>query len=200
MYFHASQTPDIQYLEPRVSNHGIPLIYFSAKRENTLVYLSNAIEKCCRETGYIHHGKWTKWGSYGFTNEGILRLQEYYPNATVDTYQGVSGYIYSTTLAEDLEEHPDIPFVFVTKRRTKVEHVEYIPDAYDSIMESVEKGEMILQKYEDLPEASLRWIQNQIIKEYETASEEYKHFLRIKFELPDFGLYRSEERRVGKEC
>ncbi len=189
MYFHASQTPDIQYLEPRVSNHGIPLIYFSAKRENTLVYSSNAIEKCCRETGYIHHGKWTKWGSYGFTNEGILRLQEYYPNATVDTYQGVSGYIYSTTLAEDLEEHPDIPFVFVTKRRTKVEHVEYIPDAYDSIMESVEKGEMILQKYEDLPEASLRWIQNQIIKEYETASEEYKHFLRIKFELPDFGLY-----------
>lgn len=81
MYFHASQTADIEYLEPRISNHGIPLLYFSAKRENTLVYLSNAIEKYCRETGYVHHGKWTKWGSYGFTKEGILRLEEYWSNA-----------------------------------------------------------------------------------------------------------------------
>lgn len=49
--FHASQTPGIRVLEPRVSNHGKPLIYFSDCRENTLVYLSNAVEKFCREKG-----------------------------------------------------------------------------------------------------------------------------------------------------
>lgn len=188
MYFHASQTANIEYLEPRVSNHGIPLIYFSTKRENTLVYLSNAIEKCCKETGYVYHGKWKKWGSYGFTKEGVLRLQEYYPNATIDTYKGVSGYIYSATLIEDMEKQSDIPFAFVTKSRTKVEGVEYIPDAYDSIMESVKKGEIILQKYEDLSEASHQWIHDTIIKEYETATEEYKHFLKSKFEFLSAGL------------
>ena len=38
MYYHASQTGGIQTLLPRVSNHKIPLVYFSTKRENTLVY------------------------------------------------------------------------------------------------------------------------------------------------------------------
>lgn len=45
MYFHASQTEKIKILEPRISNHNIPFIYFSDKRENVLVYLSNAVEK-----------------------------------------------------------------------------------------------------------------------------------------------------------
>ena len=48
MYYHASSVPGIEVLEPRISNHGIPLIYFSKKRENVLVYLSNAVEKYCR--------------------------------------------------------------------------------------------------------------------------------------------------------
>lgn len=182
-FFHASQTPDIGYLEPRVSNHGIPLIYFSAKRENTLVYLSNAVEKYCKETGYIHHGKWQKWASYGFAKEGILRLEEYYPNATVDTYKGVSGYIYSAAAAEDMEKMSDIPFGFVSKSRVKVEDAEYIPDAYDSIMEAVERGEIILRKYEDLSEAAHKWIHDSVIKEYETASEEYRYFLKGKFDF-----------------
>lgn len=41
MYYHASSVKGIERLEPRISNHGIPLLYFSKKRENVLVYLSN---------------------------------------------------------------------------------------------------------------------------------------------------------------
>ena len=37
MLYHASQTPGIQTLEPRISNDGTPRIYFSDKRENVLV-------------------------------------------------------------------------------------------------------------------------------------------------------------------
>ena len=51
--YHASQTKGLTVLEPRVSNHGVPRVYFSEKRENVLVYLSNAIEKFCRETGFF---------------------------------------------------------------------------------------------------------------------------------------------------
>lgn len=42
-FFHASQTKNIKILKPNISNHNIPLIYFSDKRENVLVYLSNDI-------------------------------------------------------------------------------------------------------------------------------------------------------------
>ena len=33
-FFHASQTKNIKILKPNISNHNIPLIYFSDKREN----------------------------------------------------------------------------------------------------------------------------------------------------------------------
>lgn len=65
--------------------------------------------------------------------------------------------------------------------RILVECAEYIPDAYDCLMEAVEEGEIILQKYEDLSEASLQWIHQTMMKEYETASEEYQYFLRNHF-------------------
>ncbi|MBP5725769.1 MAG: hypothetical protein J6Y48_01715, partial [Clostridia bacterium] len=63
MFFHASPVKGIVQLEPRVSNHGIPLIYFSKKRENVLVYLSNANEKYCKEIGFEYDGQWHKWGT-----------------------------------------------------------------------------------------------------------------------------------------
>lgn len=44
MLYHASPTGGLTVLTPHVSNHGHPLVYFSNKRENVLVYLSNAVE------------------------------------------------------------------------------------------------------------------------------------------------------------
>ena len=101
MFYHASAVPGITQLEPRVSNHDVPLVYFSRKRENVLVYLSNAVEKYCRETGFAYDGPWEKWGPYGFDKDGRQRLEEYWPNALEETYRGVSGYIYS---AEDVRD------------------------------------------------------------------------------------------------
>lgn len=60
MLFHASPIGEIEILQPYISNHDIPLIYFSRKRENVLIYLSNAVEKYCKETGFNYSGKWTK--------------------------------------------------------------------------------------------------------------------------------------------
>ena len=57
MYYHASSVKGITQLTPQSSNHGIPLVYFSTKRENVLVYLSNSIEKYCVETGFSYNGK-----------------------------------------------------------------------------------------------------------------------------------------------
>ncbi len=183
MYYHASQTKDIKVLEPRVSNHNIPLIYFSDKRENVLVYLSNAIEKFCKETNFEYDGIYSKWGPYSFTKDGRLQLEEYYPNATIETYKGVEAYIYDIEEVPGIEVLEGISNAFKTSIPTKVDFVEYIPDAYDAIMEEVNKGNIVLVKYEEFIKTKKEWLENIIKREYDQSNDhpEYRYFLKSKF-------------------
>lgn len=183
MYYHASQVGGIRVLEPRISNHNIPLIYFSLKRENVLVYLSNAIEKYCKETGFVHNGKWHKWATYGFEADGTLRLDEYYPNAIKDTYKGVSGYIYSAENVCVNEDSVNINRAVTTSQPATVTDVEFIEDAYDKIIRTAEKGLIKIRRYEDLNDKMLSWIENTIRNEYNEAENEpdYRYFLKAKF-------------------
>ena len=157
MYYHASPVGGIAQLEPRISNHGVPLVYFSKKRENVLVYLSNAIEKYCKETGFSYEGKWQKWGPYGFNKDGRLRLEEYYPNALISTYKGVSGYIYSAEAVTDSGVDIQVPDAVTSGVAVKVKDVEYVPDAYEAILLAEREGLITILRYEDMPEKMREW-------------------------------------------
>lgn len=183
MFYHASTVKCIKTLEPRISNHGIPLIYFSEKRENVLVYLSNAVEKFCKETGFNYSGVWHKWASYGFDKDGILNLEEYYPSALIDTYRGVSGYIYSAESVENSWDTINVPFTITSREPVKVKACEYIKDAYEEILK-VEAEKLIkITRFDDLSKAKRKWITDIIIKEYEISADhpEYRHFIENKF-------------------
>lgn len=185
-YYHASQTPRIQTLEPRVSNHGVPLIYFSEKRENVLVYLSNAIEKHCREIGFSYPGPCQKWGPYGFTKDGLLQLEEYYPNALEETYAGVSGYVYTAEDVARADFDLQIPFAAVSDRPTPVTACEFVPDAWEAIREAEREGKIAVMRYPDMPEKMRAWLRSTTVDEYRGAEAhpEYRRFLRDKF--PEF--------------
>ena len=183
MYYHASSVKDIKELEPRISNHGMPLIYFSKKRENVLVYLSNAIEKYCKETGFRYNGVWQKWASYGFDEDGKQYIEEYYPNALEKTYKGVSGYIYSVEKLEESGFDLQISDAVASSVSVRISEVEYIPDAYIAIIEAERKDLLRIFRYEESTEKQLAWIRKTIKKEYEEAiaHPEYRHFLRGNF-------------------
>jgi hypothetical protein len=150
MYFHASQIGKIKTLEPRISNHNIPLIYFSDKRENVLVYLSNAVEKVCKEGSFTFDGLWYKWGSYGFEKDGRLRFEEYYPNALEDTYKGIEGYIYSCSkIAPYQKLDIKIPNTFITAQKTTVDNCEFIPDAYNEMINAEANGLITILRYNE---------------------------------------------------
>lgn len=184
MYYHASPTPGIQVLEPRVSNHGVPLVYFSKRRENTLVYLSNAIEKFCRDTGFAHSGPWTKWGPYGFQN-GVLHLEEYYPNALEETYAGVSGYIYHAASIQEADMDIAIPDAAASSLPATVDGVEFVPDACGAILDAERRGLLLVTRYENLSPKRLDWIRSTMQEQYDSAGEqpEYRHFLKHKFDF-----------------
>lgn len=188
MFYHASPTHCIEVLEPRVSNHGKPLVYLSKKRENVLPYLSNAVEKYCRETGFPHEGPWYKWGSYGFF-EGKLRIDEYWPNALEETYKGVSGYIYAAETVPGREELKGIPDAVITSEPVPVTGCKYVPDAYEALLIAAELGQIFIRRYEQLPEKMLAWIESSIKQQYEAADmPTYRHFLKGKFPEITAGL------------
>lgn len=183
MLYHASPISGLTELCPRVSNHGKPLVYLSERRENVLVYLSNAIEKCCREEGFEHKGIFTKWGSYGFNSEGVLVLDEYYPNATYETYKGVEGYIYSASESNATVDLEGVPFAKVAEGAVRVVSCEYIHDAYEALKEAEEAGRIVLTRYEDNSGDKAEWIRRTVLAEYREAEgkPEYRFFLERKF-------------------
>ena len=189
MFYHASPVHCIEVLEPRVSNHGKPLVYLSKKRENVLPYLSNAIEKYCKETGFPLEGTMRKWGSYGFYN-GLVRMDEYWPGALEYTYKGVPGYIYAAGEVPGMEELPDIPDAVITSEAVPVLGCEYVPDAYEAILTAAGEGRILIRRYEELPEKTLAWIDSCIKEQYEEARDipTYRHFLRGKFPEITAGL------------
>lgn len=182
MYYHASPIPGLTALEPRCSNHGVPLAYFSKKRENVLVYLSNAVEKFCRETGFSHSGPWTKWGPYGFRG-GLLLLEEYYPNALEETYRGVSGYIYRAAALPETSRETGIPDAAASNLPVPVDGAEFVPDALEAILTAERAGLLALTRYGALTEKKRAWIWATMRKEYDGAGDhpEYRYFLKNKF-------------------
>ena len=183
IYYHASQTKGISFLEPRVSNHNIPLIYFSKKRENVLVYLSNAIEKYCKEEGFEYDGNYEKWGPYGFNKDGKLVIEEYYPNALESTYKNVSGYIYQAENVADSGFEINIPDAVTSSEPVKVNNVEYVEDAYEELMKAEKAGLITIIRYDEMTAKKKEWLINTIKEEYKNASNhpEYRFFLKGKF-------------------
>lgn len=183
MLYHASPIHGIRLLEPRVSNHEKPLVYLSSKRENVLVYLSNAVEKHCRESGFVWNGPWYKWASYGFDKNGKLVLEEYYPNAAMDTYKGVSGYIYHAEENACTEAMQTIPNAYVSPEAIAVTGCELIPDAYEALLQAESEGLICIKRYEQFSESNLRWLEKVIPQEYAKSEShpDYRHFLQSKF-------------------
>ena len=188
MLYHASQTPGIQTLEPRISNDGVPRIYFSEKRENVLVYLSNAVEKTCREDGFVHTGKWQKWASYGFTKDGRLRFEEYYDNALADTYAGVSGYIYAVEATDAIKPFANIRNACYAESPVPVVSCEFVPDALDALLMAERQGRIAIVRYAELSDKMRQWLYETTFDEYRSAAPDYRYFLEKKFPYVKEGI------------
>jgi len=182
--FHGSQTANIKVLQPSISNHKRAFVYFSQKRENTVVYLFNAVERYCKETNFRFDGKFYTWASYGFDKDGILRLEEYYPNATEETYSGVSGYIYTADVASAAPQQ-DIPFAYVSEKPVKVNSCEFVRDAYREILRLEQIGKIRILRYESLSDEMKARLRKTLTQEFERKdiTSDYKHFLQGKFDF-----------------
>jgi len=182
MFYHASNIKDLKVLKPHVSNHGKSWVYFSTKRENILVYLSNAVEKYIKDKYNRPLKKYEKWASYGITSDGRVRIEEYYPNATKETFDGVSAYIYIVNQLETAQPLKGIKDVFVTQDQIKVDSCEFVENAYAEILNAEKDGKIVIERFEDITDKKRDWIEKTILNEYKNSdNEDYKEFLLEKF-------------------
>ena len=149
-----------------------------------LVYLSNAVEKVCREAGFVHTGPWSKWASYGFEPDGRLRFEEYYPGALEDTYRGVSGYIYfCREIVPCGEVDIRIPHAHITAQPAETCGCEQVPDALEALLRAEEAGQLVLVRYPQFiaRPGNADWLRQIIREEYAGAQPDYRFFLEQRF-------------------
>lgn len=182
MFYHASNVANIRTLIPFSSSHTKPLVYFSTKKENTLVYLSNPVERYCKEIGFEPSDRYYRFMSYHFTEDNDLEILEYWPNALEETYKGVSGYIYATSHIPSTQTI-DIPYVIASETPVTIESFEYVPDAYRAIKQAEEEEKIKIVRYHESNADSLEQIKKIVCREYEKSQTipSYKAFLEAKF-------------------
>lgn len=83
----------------------------------------------------------------GVDEKGIVHYDEKFENQLKILYQGRAGYIYET---EQEAEPTKVNGIYICKENAAVSKVEYISDAYDAIMEEIEKGNVEFLSYHDL--------------------------------------------------
>ena len=79
-------------------------------------------------------------GPYGFNKDGTQRIEEYYPNALVETYKGVSGYIYGVETITDSQIPLQIPDAVASSEPVPVDCCEFVADAYEAILAAEKNG------------------------------------------------------------
>jgi len=184
VFYHASNVGDLKVLKPHVSNHGEPLVYFSSKRENVLVYLCNAVEKYIYEKYGRPMKIYEKWASYGITDDGRVRIEEYYPNATKETFEGVSGYIYSVDNLDNAKPLRGIKDAFVISHQVEIDGSEFVQDVYAEMLKAESEGKIVIERFEDITQQKKEWIKKTIRNEYKsTDNDDYKEFLSAKFDF-----------------
>lgn len=94
--------------------------------------------------------------TYGYTREGQIYLDEYFPDALAVLYRGKSASIY---LCNPEKTAPTrIPNEVVSPEAVPVLREERIPDVYQALLEQERLGALVIRRYSALPQDTKDWI------------------------------------------
>jgi hypothetical protein len=142
VYFHGSKFMEIKTLIPDISLHGDKYVYLTTSLEVALIYTVNAIESYYEENHLVKSEKFQPWFSYGFNKEKIPVIEEYYPNATKETYSNKPGYIYICEELKNISNPTNIFNAVVTKEEVNIKDVIYVEDVYKKVLDLEKQGKM----------------------------------------------------------
>ena len=140
-YFHCSPATGLTVLEPRQ-----PVSFDKPARVYMTTLLPMALMYAVRNYEY----------TYGYTKEGQIYLEEYFPNALETLYRGKSASLYLCD--PDSAESTRIPNEAVSETAVTVIRETHIPDALEALLEQERLGALVIHRYHELSERKLDWI------------------------------------------
>ena len=140
-YYHCSPTAGLTVLQPRK-----PVSFEKPARVYMTTLLPMALMYSIRNYEY----------TYGYTKEGQIYLEEYFPNALEILYRGKSASLYLCK-PESTESTP-IPNEAISEIPVPVIRETHIPDALEALLEQERLGNLVIRRYYALSERKLEWI------------------------------------------
>ena len=140
-YYHCSPISGLTLLQPRKP---------SSFEKPARVYMTTLLPMALMYT--IQNYEYT----YGYTREGQIYLEEYFPNALEILYRGKSASLYLCD--PECTESTRIPNEAISEKPVPVIKEIFIPDACEALLEQERLGELVIRRYHELPERALEWI------------------------------------------
>ena len=140
-FYHCSPTGGLTVLQPRK-----PEAFEKPERVYLTTLLPMALMYSVRNYEY----------TYGYTKEGQIYLDEYFPNALETLYRGKSASLYlcdpvhteSTRIPNEALSEAPVPVIEETR----------IPDACEALLEQERLGTLVICRYHELSGKKLDWI------------------------------------------
>lgn len=142
--YHASPTAGLTVLRPSVT------AYFGKPKQVCLT----ALKPMALLYG-IKHFEYT----YGYTRDGNLYYEEYFPGALEELYRGKSASLYRCAWREGMEK-TQIPNEYVSAAAVPVEEEIPVPDVCEALLEEERLGTMKIVRWPEVLEKMRRWIVN----------------------------------------
>ena len=141
MYYHCSPVSGLTELLPHKPQH------FD---KDALVYMTTSLPMA------LMYGIRNFEYTYGYTKDGQIYYEEYFPDALRILYGGKSASLYECVPQET--GHTQIPNEIVSPLPVKVLREILIPDVLQALLEQEQKGALVLRRYEQLSARTLEWI------------------------------------------
>jgi len=94
--------------------------------------------------------------TYGYTREGQIYLEEYFPDALEILYRGKSASLY--ICAPESVEATEIPNEAVSEQPVPVLEEIHIPDVAQALLEQEMLGNLVIRRYGELTDKEKAWI------------------------------------------
>lgn len=140
-YYHCSPTAGIQILEPRKPD---------SFEKPTCVYMTTLLPMA------LMYGVRNYEYTYGYTKDGQIYLDEYFPNALEILYRGKSASLY--VCDPDMISTTRIPNEAVSETPVRIIQEIRIADVCEALLEQERLGALMIHRYHELSAKMHDWI------------------------------------------